>query len=207
MEHEKSLTAASTWPGAFGAYKPSAEAVKRNVNTFLMLWALAIVASIVAGAIFGHSPVGSLLSGLIGAYFGVGQVIAVMASLRGQRIELDAVIKQSWPLFLPMFVLQLLVGATLTFAFLLFVIPFFIVLPRLSLAAYFLVDNKLGIIEAFKASWHATKGHSGKVWGIIGVSLLMVLPVVTLIGIALTIYWLFLYQAVLGLLYLHVAKK
>jgi membrane-anchored glycerophosphoryl diester phosphodiesterase (GDPDase) len=95
----------------------------------------------------------------------------------------------------------------LAIAFVLLVVPFFFVLPRLVLAPYFLVDQKLGPIVATRRSWQATKGHAGKIWGIIGASLAMALLAVTIIGIPFAIYFLFMYGAASALAYDFVAKQ
>jgi len=66
------------------------------------------------------------------------------------------------------------------------------------------VDQKLGVLEAYKASWHATKGNGGKIWAIFGVTLLMILPTVTVIGFIATIYLTWMYSAVFALLYTYI---
>jgi hypothetical protein len=97
--------------------------------------------------------------------------------------------------------LTILITLSLIVSFLLLVIPFFFVLPRLTLAEYFLVDKNMGVIEAYKASWNATKGHSLKVWGIYGAGILMALLCVTVIGIPVAFYLLIMYSAAFAVLY------
>jgi predicted lipid-binding transport protein (Tim44 family) len=70
-----------------------------------------------------------------------------------------------------------------------------------------MIDKDMGVLEAYKASWHATKGHLGKLWGILGVGLLMALPAVTIIGIVATVYLFFMYSAVGALFYLHLRAQ
>jgi membrane-anchored glycerophosphoryl diester phosphodiesterase (GDPDase) len=103
--------------------------------------------------------------------------------------------------------LMLLLWVVLSLSLLLFVIPFFFVLPRLVLSPYYLVNQNLGPIAALKASWEKTKGHSGKVWGIIGVNILFVLLCVTIIGIPVALYLLFMYASASPVLYYWINRQ
>lgn len=63
-----------------------------------------------------------------------------------------------------------------------------------------------GVLDAYKASWAATRGHAMKVWGIAGVNCLMLLPVITIIGIPVSLYLLFMYSAANAVLYAYPLK-
>jgi uncharacterized membrane protein len=102
--------------------------------------------------------------------------------------------------------LFILIALSIVASAVLFIIPVFFVLPRLALAYYFLIDKHMGVIEAYKASWHATKGNAGKVWGIIGATILMALLMITIIGIPFSIYFLIMYSAVFAVLYEFLGK-
>ena len=65
----------------------------------------------------------------------------------------------------------------------------------------------MDVMEAYKASWDATKGNLRKILAIIGVYLLMILPVITIIGVLATIYFTFTYAAVYALLYEYLKDK
>jgi hypothetical protein len=62
-------------------------------------------------------------------------------------------------------------------------------------------------IEAIKASWDATEGHVGKVYGILGVNILILLPIITLIGVLATVYFGFMYYAATAVLYVFLTKN
>jgi len=71
-----------------------------------------------------------------------------------------------------------------------------------------LVDNpKMSGTEALSRSWDMTKGHMGKIFGIIGVSILMLLPVITIVGIIATVILLVLYAAAMPVLYNYLVGK
>ena len=194
----------ATWPGAFGAFKYSQSAVILNIATLLILILIDIVASVIQNI----QP--KILFGLVS--FGITIVFYVveynvyLASAKGQKLEIGDAIKQSLvgSTILNMLGLVILVGFSLVIGFLLFIIPGLIMLPRLVLAPYYLLDQKLDFVEAYKASWNGTKGHSTKVWGIIGASIVMILPVFTIIGIPVAIYLIFMYSAVSAVLYQYI---
>jgi hypothetical protein len=210
----KTLKPMTSWLGGFGIYKYSKAAVLLCLGTLVILWLISIVANGVVGAIFNgnNSSAGLMLIGrlatlFIGSLVGVAFVHTVLSAVRGKRVEVGDALSVGLSLWVKAILLNLLVGITVGVAFLLLIIPGLIVWPRLVLAQYFLVDQKLGVMDSFKASWNATQGHSAKVWGILGVGILMVIPSITIIGILLTIYWLVLYSASLAVLYTFLAKK
>lgn len=198
----KSATPISSWPGAFGVYAPSRDAVRRNLSTIVLLFVLSLAAGILVGIVFGRVWwLNQLVSAFVGAVLSGAQVFALIGSVRGRTVELPDAVNEGLSVFFKLFVLQLLVLLSVIGGLILLIVPGLIIIPRLSLASYFLIDKKMGILEAYQASWDATKGHSGKVWGIIGVLILMVLPSITIIGIVLTAYWVVLYSAATALLY------
>jgi hypothetical protein len=182
------------WPGAFGVMPFSKAAVKLNFWTLAAFWVLAIV---VSGALKRAGAIGQIVGILVGVFATAGYVLAFLAGVRGERLDFADAFKKALPYTLKLLVLELLVGLTLAVSFVLLVIPFFFVLPRLSLASYFLIDKNMGILDAYKASWHATKGNAGKVWGIYGVTILFAILILVLVGIYLVIV----YSAAIAVLY------
>lgn len=202
------------WPGAFGAYKPSRDAVMRSLGALVSILVLNIVASILLVALtrglFGAS-VGSALydvcSIVLSALFIVMEIFVYLKSIRGKRVELSDAFKAAKPLLPKMILLEILIGLTIIAGLILLIIPGIYFALRLSFAPYYLVDRDMEVMDAYKASWHATKGNIGKVLGIIGVYILMVLPCITIIGILATIYLTFMYAASLALLYDFIIRK
>jgi hypothetical protein len=219
--------APASWPGAFGAFKPSREVVRRNLSTLVILVLVSFGASFVLSMLqSGFSPshhssspnplliniagIGALfqaLSSLLAAFINGAQVKTYLAGLRGQSIEFNQAAVVGWQNIWKMFALNLLVGLSVLGGLILLIIPGLIIAVRLSLAPYFLIDQNLDPVAAYKASWHATKGNSGKIWGIIGVNFLMILPVITIIGILATAYLLFMYSAAMAVLYASILRR
>lgn len=195
-----------TWPGAFGAYKHSRDAVKRNLMTLIVLWLITIIVSgLTEWLKLGIA--GQLISFIISSLLTVSLTYVYLAGVRGQQLPIGEAITKSWPLLLKMIGLIILVSLLLMGSLLLLIIPFFFVLPRVMLAEYFLVDKNMAIIDALKASWEASKGHAGKIWGIIGASIVMVLPALTIIGIPVAIYLILMYSAAYAVFYEYLHKS
>ena len=202
------------WPGAFGAYKPSREAVLKNLSTLIWLAvldvvvniALSIILKLVFGSVIGGSlyDIGSLF---ISALFIVAQVYVYLHGIHGKRVEIDQLYAAVSPFWMRMVLLDLLIVVTVIGGLILLIIPGIYFGLRLSLAPYFLVDKNMDIMDAYKASWDATKGNLRKILAIIGVYLLMILPIITIIGVIATVYFTFMYAAVYALLYEHIKNK
>lgn len=196
--------APSTWPGAFGAYKYSKAAVMTNIWVLIGLWLTVAVISSVAQQI--SSSVGGIISALVEVVGTTAGILVLLAGVRGQKLAYGDSISKALPYFFKMIGLWIVIFVVLLVSFLLLVIPFFFVLPRVSLAHYFLIDKNMGVMDAFKASWDTTKGSAGKVWGIIGATFLMALLMITIIGIPFSIYFLIMYSGAYVVLYEFLGK-
>jgi len=201
-----------TWPGAFDAYKFSRDAVKHNLVPLLQIWVgYFVIVLIVTGA--SHSTTAasalasSLVSFLLGSVFTVITTRIFLACVRGRHMSVSEAFGGDLPqLTLRMIGLEILVVLSIVGSFALLILPALFVIPRLSLAPYFLIDKDSAALDAYKASWAATKGHSLKVWGIIGVSFLMLLPIVTIVGAPVSLYLLFMYSAANAVLYAYLLQ-
>ncbi len=189
------------WPGAFEAYKYSKKAVLRNLETLIVI-ALIVFA---LNAIFNLPSLRNSAANLI--FFGIfiiivgAQVSTYLAGVNNKALSIGEALSKGLSLWPKLLLLEIAVGLISIVSLLLFIIPFFFIMPRLVLSFYFLVDKDMGVVDAIKSSWESTRGNVGSVWGIIGVMILMVLPVITIVGVLITIYFLFMYSAVFAVLY------
>lgn len=193
----------TTWPGAFGAYKFSRDAVKFNLGTILGLLATTILLTVLIDSVFKSEFLNQVLGGLFNVWLGAATTYAILKSVQGVKVAFGDSLTEGLSLFWNYLLLSLATFVLLVGSFVLFIIPFFFVLPRVVLAPYFLVDKQMGPVEALKASWNATKGYSGKVWGMIGASILMALGIIILIGL----YFLVMYSAVFAVFYFFLSKN
>jgi hypothetical protein len=203
--------ATKVWPGAFGAFKPSREVVRKSIGTLIWLAVLDVVINLVLSILLkivfgnvGGSTIYDVGSIFIGAFFAVTQVYVLLKGVNGNRVELNEAINEAKPFWMRMVMLNLLIVVTVLAGLILLIIPGIYFALRLSLAPYFLVDKNMDVMEAYKASWDATKGNLGKMLGVIGVYILMILPTITIIGVIATVYLTFMYGAVYALLYVNI---
>jgi hypothetical protein len=203
-------TVPDTWPGAVKLFAYSKRVVLVNTWIILGLYFSVIVVSGLLMSLFDHDSSrragAQVLVQLITLIFDIGIVVAILQGLRDKKITYWASLSEALPLYLNMVLLTILEFVIAVVSLALLVVPFFFVVPRLTLARYFLVDQKLNAIDALKASWRATEGHVGKVYGIIGLSIAMALLMFTIIGIPVALYLLFMYSASLAVLYAYVLE-
>lgn len=222
----------SHYPGAFALFKPSKDAIIRSWKslalTFVLSIGISIVIGIIIGLLFGNNTpamttptdfttlqelslaknVNSLLSNLASIFLIAMSSLIVLSSVRGKVVEFSDALSYATKHYVRFLLANILAGLAIIGGLLLFIIPGIIIAVRLSLLNYVLLDNeKLGAVDAFKKSWELTKGHSGKIWGIIGVNFLMILPIFTIIGIPVSIVLIVLYAAASAILYTYLIGK
>lgn len=197
----------TSWPGGFGVYKYSKQAVKVNTMTIVVVGLIFIILEGIFDKAGGKNGGGSLFSFIVSSLGSVSLASIYLSSIKGEKVGIGDSFKNGFPLWLKAIGLNFLVTISIIVSLILLIVPFFFVMPRLSLATYFLVDRKLGVMDAFKASWNETKGHLTKVWGIIGAAFLMALLMVTIIGIPFSIYFLIMYSAASAVLYQYITKN
>lgn len=205
---DNQTTSSHTWPGAFGIYKKSKEAVMVNLYPILGVIGLYIAISVLL-TIFGVKRGNSLnlrdlLDLLLSSAVTVALTHLLLAGIRDKKMDLDSALKEIFSLMtLKVVALSLLLGVITLGSLLLLIVPFFFIVPRLLLAPYFLIDKNMNVFDSLSASWDATKGSLSKVWGLIGVTVLFGLMFIVLIGAYLSV----MYAASFGLLYTYLAGK
>lgn len=199
----KEKTSTKEWAGAFAAYKPSSEAMKLNASVILILILVNIGLEILLQALFdGSDSMSNLISLLLSPLF----TMAIYSGVYGKKIKPEEIIDKTKPFYVQLVIASFLVSLSLIASLILLIIPFFFVMPRVVLTPYFLINKKLDAVEALKMSWEKTKPHQGKIWGIIGAMIVMALPAITIIGIPLAVYFVFMYSASSAVLFKHIVK-
>ncbi len=207
----------SKWPGAFGIFAYSRDALIRNMLNSILLIIFIGACTIIFGLIerrFDNLTafIISLASIIPTLIFTTAFISLQLHAAKGETPALGKLFACGVHAFWKILVIQLILFAIMITSFLLLVLPFFFaiiyILPKLSLSLYFVVDETkdMGPFTALAASWNATDGNFGKVWGIMGVTVLTCLPAVTGIGILVTIPLYFLYSAASAFLYLYATR-
>jgi hypothetical protein len=219
----------SQWPGAFRVVGPARETMKRIWTTMLLLVLVTAVLSFLLNLLTNNNHPGymnyssmatynwtngwtsngitEVISFIVSALISCAEIVTLLAGLRGKKIDFSSAFKLGFPMWGRMLLLNLLVGISVIGGLILLVVPGIWIALRLSLAQYYLVDRQMGVMDAYKASWNDTKGELGKIWGVIGVIILMVLPSLTIIGIIATVYLLFMFWPAMAMLYMYISSR
>lgn len=205
--------AVSNYPGAFGLFKPSSQAIRLAFVPLLLIYVILFAIGIVIGLFSGNNK--DLADSLGSILNIVSQVITIpmfsfiiLYAVRGTRKELRESFDYATQNILRFFIANLLAALAVIGGLILLIIPGILIAMKFSMTNYILVDNpKMSGTEALSRSWDMTKGHMGKIFGIIGVSILMLLPVITIVGIIATVILLVLYAAAMPVLYNYLVGK
>lgn len=195
-------------PSAFSLLRPSVDAIKLNIWTFVALWLFSLIASMVgnlgeeslSGTNFFFGIIGFVVTLIISSIL---QVLYLRSAQNKQR-ELDETVRESRPFLVRLILLQILTAIFIICGFILLIIPGLFAIQRLLLAPYFLVDKNMGIIDSMKASAEAGKQYSGAMWGLLGVMLVYTLLIFTIILIPLSFVLLLIYSVAPAIRYLQI---
>jgi hypothetical protein len=174
-----------------------------NVWTVLGLTVLSVIIS--SSANVGrhhHASPWTLIAWLLSIWVSLALMVAFLTGAKGKQIDAWEALRQGGQVYWNGLLTGIMVALLCVVSFLLFIVPFLFVAPRLTLALYFVLDKRLDPIAAIKASWHATDGNVGKIYGIVGVTVLFALLCLVLVGF----YLLFIYQAAIAVLYLFIRQ-
>lgn len=203
MAASNTSTAPAEWPGAFGVYKNAKTATVKNG------WAIAgiLLSSLIISAALrsaaensAYSWVVMLVAYLISFWLQFSLTALYLAGTKDETLKAEAALRKGIGRYVDGFIAALLTALAVGVSFLLFIVPALFVIPRLALVLYFVFDKDMSGVDAVKASWTATKGHSLKIWGVIAVTLVYALLCIILIGIYLS----FMYQTAMAILYRYI---
>lgn len=192
-------TKQSELPSAFHLFKPSWEAIKLNIGTFLTLFLVPLVFQIVLFVSMGSSfnsqdssTTNVHLSGSLLAMFGIillvwlltspAILVTQVKSAQGSKITISDAFEQGLRLLPRLIGLGILIGLAVGIGFILLIVPGLLILKRCFLAPYVLVAEDLGVIDSIKRSNELSK-QPKSVWGVLGVTMLLgLIGIIPLIG-------------------------
>ncbi len=197
MVHPKQLTP------AFELLPKSLELIRNNLGMFILLSSASIVTatigaiqrltdhsekttgweSVASSALGADLNTGSVAGlGVLVAVFGVVEVIFMLMmyilSLRtaqGKKPNFDAVWSEFRQKGFKLFLLFICMALAVVAGFVLLIIPGVILLWRLSMTPYIMLDKGTDISESFVQSWEMTKGHAWPIYSIFLVSVVFAL--------------------------------
>jgi hypothetical protein len=101
------------------------------------------------------------------------QICLELRVARGQQATINILIDDAKKVWLKLFAQTIVSAIIVLFGFLLLIVPGIIAIKRLLMAPYILVDKNIGIVESLKESNELAKTHSGAVWAVFGVVILV----------------------------------
>jgi hypothetical protein len=203
----------SDWPGAFKIYKTSKAAVQFNLSTMLGLIAINIglfIIYFIALAVTRHSIskyIVRLIVDIINFMLYGAIAYTCLQGVKNTKTTVSEALSVAFKKWLYIAITSIIVTIILLVSLILFVVPFFFVAPRLTFAIYNIINLNMDPIKAVQTSWEQTRGNVGKIYGIIGVFILIVLPSITIIGIVATLYLGLMYYASYAILYMYILNK
>jgi hypothetical protein len=182
------------WPGAFGVYNYSKRVISYNLAAFLPVIVFAYLAELIATY---SRPLVAILLYIVVFLLQLTGYVILLACLRHQKISIGDALDKATRLSLKTLCLYFIMGVMVALGLVLLIVPGIILIARLALAPYYLIDQNLSIKESLVTAWKNSEGHVTKTWGVIAVELLFAILALVLVGFYLTVV----YSAAILILY------
>ena len=174
-EQPKAVSA-NKWKGAFDAYDVAFNAIKKSPKFTLILTVAAIVGYALSVLIQGQPEAGRIQWPL--EYVLLAPILLVMpayslAAADGKNPSFSNLYRHPLRTFVSLILAAVLAEILIVLSLVLFIIPAIWTIAWFSFAGFVVMDKNMGPIKALKESKRLAQDHIGKVWGLIGVSLLL----------------------------------
>jgi len=177
------VSGAHIWNGAFDAFGQSYSQVMKNPQPLLVLLAvyavLAFIDMVVSGGKLSTSS-GFSISDITFLIFLVAMPTYALAIADKKVISVKQFMQFESRRYFIMLGALLLSYLIIGVSFLLLIVPAIWTIAWLSLAMFPVLDKKMGVVESLKESKRLAENHKAKVWGLIGATLLLMIPLVIL---------------------------
>lgn len=136
------------------------------------------------------SVLSPLYSILVTAPLYVGFAHLVLRAVRGHEPELDDLLA-GFRTYVNAVGGMLVYGLAIAVGLLLLIVPGLVALVRLSFTPFLIVDRQLGPLDAVKTSWEQTRGHGWTLFGLLIVSILVLVGglLLLIVGVVPAIAW------------------
>ncbi len=172
----------SEWGGAFDAFGRVAKQALKNPAPLVIIVVAYLLLTVVESKTIGPVPENvdwSYFSkySLIEMVFGLVFLLAIptygLALARQRHISVEDFFKFDGGKFVSMFLASILFVLAVVGSLALLVIPAIWVVAWYSLYQFAVLDKNKGAVDALKESKRLIMNHKGKVWGVVGVALLL----------------------------------
>ena len=137
------------------------------------------------GTVLGGSFLAFLVFAAINFFFIVMGISLQVKTAAGKKPDFNELFNDAKRHFFPMLGLMIVLVVTIIVGFILLIVPGVIAIGRLAMAPFVMIDKKVGIEESLKQSNELGKKYFGKVWAVVGVSILISLLTGLISGIPL----------------------
>ncbi|HLB66161.1 MAG TPA: hypothetical protein VJJ78_01005 [Candidatus Saccharimonadales bacterium] len=223
--------------GAFELFNKSLDVVRKNLEVFIILWIVPFLfavtdstsyrldgsdKNVVDGASFGgisglptYSVVALVTFGVLFfvAAFVVSLIVQAMTfaleleAAKGRKPSLGSLWQAGKKYWLRLIGLFIVIALAVVAGLILLIVPGIIMVRRYFLAPYVMIDQDLGIMDAMRKSAELSKPHSGYIWSVIGVFILLsITSVIPVFGPIASFILFSLYSVAPALRYLELKK-
>jgi uncharacterized membrane protein len=165
------------WGGAFNAYSLTLDRMLKNNKPALLILGVTLVLSLIGLAVQpennGTNQRYFVYTDLLYFVFLLAVPTYALAIADNKQMTAKEAMRFNFAKYLSVFVAFILTALIVVGSLLLLIIPAIWTIAWFYLTAYAVVDKNLGPIAALKESKRLAAAHKGKVWGLIGVSVVL----------------------------------
>lgn len=190
-------TEKAAWGGAFDAFGKMWERIRTNPQPTVVLVVVYVALALVQVGRYGYEAVKSGEStGVFGfdALYFLLFLLALptyaLALAKGKVITVSEFLQFNAKRYFTLLGASILVTLAAMGSLLLFIIPAIWVIAWFAVFQMAILDKNLGVIESLKESKRLAKDHKGKVWGVIGATVLFTIGASLLIVVPVVGFWL-----------------
>jgi hypothetical protein len=180
----KSSTSHRAWGGAFAAYGKIWKQIQKNPTPALVLIGIYVAAHLLS-TVFQDGK--AYMDATRWPYEDISYLVLMLpmfvyglALADGKRVSVREIIHFKLKTYAFVLAAVLLYTLIVGVSLVLLVVPAIWTVALFFAAPYIVVDKKMGPVAALSESNRLTNGHKAKVWGLIGVSILLSIPVFVL---------------------------
>ncbi len=192
---------AQTWGGALNAYRSATKGFSQNPQPLIFYILVSAVLIFVSSLLIHHQSVAdsvqnlriTLIEGIVALFFLPFTLRYELAVAYKKQVRIDELIQLDLMMLVYLLITVVLAVALFVAGFLALIFPLIWIAPWIYLVFYPVVDLNYGPSTSFDYVIKLTKNNKGKVWGIIGVSILLtlgssLLSFIPLFGTALSLF-------------------
>lgn len=197
-------------PSVIASFEKGWKLLWGNFGIILLVWIVSTLISVSVSLVSGFLPDSgstgtAIFWGIVLFIFNffiaypvqIGVIYFMIKIARGDNAELKDIF-EAFNHYGSALLMMILLGLIIGIGFLLLIIPGIILGLRLYYTPFILIDQKLGAVDAIKASWEMTRGHGGQVFlmFLLGIPIMIGGMIALIIGIIPASLWMSLAFAV-----------